>query len=367
MIPEFAMKLSVPFIPDNDYVDFLTGQKEILSSIYFPLPLSSLHQSFDARVKISAHHPGTGLSNLSRALGPVREVKKYVLMNTRFLPPAVYTDTKELTRYLDRVLQLHQAVGIQGIVVSDLYLLNALDRTGHEIIPLLEAVPGVNAMMDSIEKIQTWLELLEQTRFALPGRLILDRSLNRDPEKLTPLYRQIKSMMPGLCIELLGNEGCIFHCPFKPAHDAHIALSNTGLVKESTWKMNQTLGCHAYFNTHPHKFFKSPFIRPEDADRYKGMADTIKICGRTLGPNFLKQCIKAYATRSFRGNLLELMDAAAFLAQRFHIHNPALEPDFFKRLTTCTKNCKTCRICDTLFKKAVEEKSVGLTHFKDIQ
>jgi len=364
------MKLSVPFIPDNNYAGFLAGQKKILSSTYFPLPLDPLHpesRSFDARVKISAHQQHKDLPALIRSLGPVRHIKKYILINTRFLPPAIYTDKGILVRFLDRVAHLHQTVGIQGLVVSDLYLVNALERTGHDIIPLLEAVPGVNTMMDSMEKIQAWLELLEPTRFALPGRLILDRSLNRSPEKLNTLYQQIKSILPGICIELLANEGCIFHCPFKPAHDAHIALSNTGLVKESTWMMNQTLGCHAYFNTHPHKFFKSPFIRPEDVDRYQGMADTIKICGRTLGTTFLRKCIKAYATRSFKGNLLEIMDAAGFLAQRFYIENPALGPDFFKHLTTCTKECKPCRICNTLFEKAVDEKPIGLTHFKDIQ
>ncbi len=361
------MKLSVPFIPDNDYADFLSGQKNILSSLYFPLPLDPLTPSFDARVKISAHQPGSDLLDLIRTLEPLGQIKKYILMNTRFVPPAVYTDTGLLIRFLDRVAKLHQAVGIQGIVVSDLYLVNALERTGHDIIPLLEAVPGANTMMDRMEKVQTWLEFQEQTRFALPGRLILDRSLNRSPEKLGALYQQIKSTLPGICIELLGNEGCIFHCPFKPAHDAHIALSNTGLVKESTWMMNQTLGCHAYFNTHPHKFLKSPFIRPEDLGHYQGMADTIKICGRTLGTVFLKKCIKAYATRSFQGNLLEIMDAAGFLAQRIYIRNQALGRDFFKRLTTCTKDCKPCRICSRLFGHAIDEKPFGLTHFKDIQ
>ena len=186
-------------------------------------------------------------------------------------------------------------MGVHGIVFSDLYLANALDRTGHEIISRLEAVPGVNLMLDTPDKVFSCLEFIETTRFAAPGRLIPDRSLNRDPHRLRHLYTTVKAACPDIFIELLANEGCVYHCPFKPAHDAHIALSNTGLVRESTWKINQTLGCHAYFNAHPHKFLKSPFIRPEDLTHYRGMADGIKLCGRTRGTAFLQQCIRAYA------------------------------------------------------------------------
>jgi len=357
------MKLSVPFIPDKEYTDFLVSRKEILSSLYFPL---SFGLSFDARVN-STRFRKTNLQALIRTLAPFSPIKKYILMNTRFMPPAVYTDTEKLTRFLDSVSQLNQAVEINGVVVSDLYLANALDRTGHDIIPQLEAVPGVNTLLDSMEKIIACLELIEQTRFALPGRLILDRGLNRSPEKLRSIYQHLKSKMPKINIELLANEGCIFHCPFKPAHDAHIALSNTGLVKESTWMMNQNIGCHAYFNTQPQKFLKSPFIRPEDITHYEGLADTIKICGRTLGSGFLQKTITAYADRSFTGNLLELMDATGFLSQRIHLSNPDLGPDFFRSLTTCTKECEPCNICDTLFRKAAEIKPAGLISYKDIQ
>lgn len=165
----------------------------------------------------------------------------------------------------------------------------------------------------------------------------------------------------------MANEGCIYHCPFKPAHDAHIALSNTGLVREATFRMNQTLGCHAYFNTHPHRLLKSPFIRPEDLNHYRGMADGIKLCGRTLGPAFLKRCIRAYGDRTFEGNLLALMDASGFMADRVHIPNPALGPDFFTTLTSCTKQCKGCKICPSIFKQIAATKPVGLSSYEDIQ
>ena len=357
------MKLSVPFIPDEDYAVFLSDYLTILAALYFPLPSGPV---FDARIRSSVLKQ-PDIKTLAATLAPVKQVKKYILMNTRFIAPDLYTDQKTLGHFLDLIADIDQAVGIQGIVIGDAYLLNALDNTEHDIIPSLEAVPGVNTMLDSQEKILSYFEILKQTRFKHPSRLILDRSLNRDLKRLSALSGTIKSLYPQTRIELLANEGCISHCPFKHAHDAHIALSNTGLVKESTWRLNQKVGCHAYYMKHPHTFLKSPFIRPEDQHQYRQIADTLKICGRTRGIDFLKKCIKAYAESSYQGNLLDLMDTTDFLAQRIHIDNKTLGSDFFTALTSCTKSCKRCRICIDLFKKAALEKPITLTSFKDIQ
>ncbi|WDP85510.1 MAG: hypothetical protein HUN05_10495 [Desulfobacter sp.] len=352
------MKLTIPFLPDPEYAQFLSGHTSSLSSIYFPMPKGPV---LDSRVRVIA--PGKtspSLSGLIKTLALLKDIKKYILVNTRFSPPSLYTDTRVLTDFLDRVETLHKAVGIQGLVISDFYLINGLDHTRHDIIGELEAVAGVNTMIDSMEKVSSVLDILGATRFKPPGRLLLDRSLNRDPQKLSSIYQRVKSLFPKINVELLANEGCIFLCPFKPAHDAHISLSNTGLVKESTWKTNHSLGCHAYFNAHPQKFLKSPFIRPEDMVHYHKKADSLKLCGRTLGSQFLKQCIQAYIDQAYGGNLLDLMDTANFLSHRFHIDNTRLGPSFYNTLTTCTKDCRPCKICKKLFEKTSYEKPVTL-------
>ena len=359
------MKLSVPFIPDPDYVSFLADHQTHLESVYFSLSSAT---PWDARIT----RTGSGISPLNvtalaRSLAPLVGLKKYILLNTRFVPPALYTDTPKLMGLLDSLETLHRKSPVQGIVISDFYLANALDRTNHDMIPFLEAVPGINCMMDSMEKVLAYLETIEGTRFKMPGRLLLDRSLNRDLGRLGDLSRRVSTLFPDIKIELLANEGCIFHCPFKPAHDAQIALSNTGLVREATWKTNQVFGCHTYFFNHPHRFLKSPFIRPEDQIHYQGMAHTIKLCGRTLGPKFLTQCIQAYITQSHDGNLLDLMDASHFLAQTFHVDNKTLGPDFLNTLTSCTKECSSCRICQNLFLEIANKKSITLQSFKDVQ
>ena len=357
------MKLSVPFIQDPSYLDFLTASKDSLASVYFTLDGPGV---WDARVRPKDISPWADPAlTLARGLSPLKDVKKYVLINTRFIHPETYTDTPALISFLDAVARLSEQVRIQGIVFSDFYLLRALDRTGHDIISLMEAVPGVNTMMDTIGKVRACMDLVAITGFRPPSKLVIDRSLNRDLERLSAIRDKARLEYPQTAIELLANEGCILNCPFKPAHDAHIALSNTGLVKETTWTMNQRQGCQAYFIDRPDRFFASPFIRPEDLTHYQGLADTIKICGRTLGKKFLTRCITAYKTGSFDGNLLCLMDATSFLADHFYIDNKLLGENFFDTLSSCTNQCKTCKLCLKRFQNVARRKSLTLKLYKD--
>lgn len=352
------MKLSVPFIHDQPYINFLTKKNSFLESVYFGLHSGPV---LDSRLRFST----LDIPSFIQGLKQVKKINKYVLLNTRFILPDLYKSTNFLLQLLDTLESLHKNCCIKGIVISDFYLINALDRTGHDIIPELEVVPGINSMMDSLEKVLSHLEIIENTRFKLPEKLILDRSLNRDPEILNTTVLSIKSIYPDMKIELLANEGCIYHCPFKPAHDAQISLSNTGIVKECTHGINQAVGCNSYFHQHPERFFKSPFIRPEDLIHYTGIVDTIKICGRTLGSKFLVRCISAYDKKSYPGNLLDLMDATNFLGSFFYIDNKGLGPDFFKKITTCTKICKNCRICHEMFLNSVKKTPFTLKTYGD--
>jgi hypothetical protein len=358
-----VMKLSVPFIPDQDYARFLASQASRISSIYFPLFSGPVT---DARVRLSGNI-SPGIRDLCAHLSGLKAIDKYILMNTRFLPPQVYTDNTILSGMLDDIEYLDNTVGIKGIVLSDVYLLRALDQTEHAIVHSLEAVPGINAMLDSPEKFFSFFEVQDLCRFKPPARIVPDRALNRNPEKLTALSKAVKNFDPAIRIELLANEGCMYQCPFKFSHDAHISLSNTGLVKETTFQMNQNLGCQAYFNLRPHAFLKSPFIRPEDIHHYQGIADGIKLCGRTRGVRFLKRCIRAYLNEYFGGNLLDLMDTPEILARQYHIDNTRLGKRFFTTLTACTKVCKPCRICSEIFNRASWKKELNFEPYKEFQ
>jgi hypothetical protein len=352
------MKLSVPYIPNKEYTIFIKNKSLNIESVFF-----SLHSGpvLDSRMRFKT----TDLHGLSKGLGQLEFVKKYCLLNSRFIHPDLYNDPGFLNQTLDKLEFLATHSNIDGIVFSDAYFLNAMSATKRDIISCLEAVPGINMMIDSAEKAFSILEIIEQTRFKLPGKIVLDRSLNRKLKPLKSTVNKIKQRYKNITIELLANEGCIYHCPFKLTHDSQISFSNLRLTRDKTFQTNTDLGCHAYFFKTPERFFKSPFIRPEDVDKYTKIADTIKLCGRTLGLNFLYTCIRAYGEKSYDGNLFDLMDATHWLSELFYIENKKLDPDFLNQVTTCTKECKICNICPALFLKTAIKKPMTIKLYKD--
>ncbi len=352
------MKLSVPFIPDPWFVHFLKDRVSEISSLYFPLYSGPI---MDARIRLEQIDP----ESLCRSLVVFPDTRKYLLLNTRFLRPEYYHDSSFLDRMADLFEQMVVRAGLSGIVFTDAYFLNALAGTGRDILTRLEALPGVNCMMDSARKVFAFLDLIRSTGFRMPGKLVLDRSLNRDFKSLKSTVQTIQKNFPDVRIELLANEGCIDLCPFKPTHDAQIALANQGLVREMNFRTNQMLGCHAYFLKHPERFLCSPFIRPEDSDAYQGTADSLKLCGRSLGPRFMARCITAYETASFDGNLLDIMDAPHGLRDRIHIDNKRLDPGFLDMITSCPMDCGGCKNCRALFSAASTRKPFTLRQYKD--
>ncbi|MCP4022420.1 MAG: hypothetical protein GY729_11300 [Desulfobacteraceae bacterium] len=352
------MKLSVPFIPDEKYTSFLKNKTPLLESVYFALPSGSV---LDSRMRFK----NTQTQLLVNALKGLAPLNKYCLLNSRFILPSLYNDDVFLNETMDQLEYLTSEAGLTGIVFCDLYFLNALLKTKRTCLSNLEAVPSINMMMDKKEKVVSMLDMICQTSFRLPGKIILDRSLNRELEQLESISKALRSQYPDMKIELLANEGCIFHCPFKPAHDAHISLANTSLVKEQTLQLNNNLGCARFFFNHIEKFFMSPFIRPEDVMHYNGLADTIKLCGRTIGTHFLKQTVNAYINQSYNGNLFDLMDATNWLTSQFFLDNKKLDPGFFKLITSCTKDCRPCIICENLSLKAIKRIPLHFKQYED--
>jgi len=352
------MKLSVPYIPDDKYTHFLKKQLPSIESVYF-----SLHSGpiLDSRTRSRK----TDIHELSKGLQEFKDIKKYCLVNSRFIHPDLYHDPGFLNQTLDHLETLVSFSDISGIVFSDFYFLNALSDTKRDIISHIEAVPGINCMIDTSQKAFSFFEMIEQTGFKLPRKIILDRSLNRNIKQLEKTSEEIRQRYNPIKIELLANEGCIDYCPFKLSHDAQISLSNTGLTQDKTFHINNTLGCQSYLAAKPEKIFKSPFIRPDDTERYEKIADTIKLCGRTLGFNFLSRCINAYSEKSYDGNLFSLMDAAHWLSDLWHIENKRLDPGFFNMITTCTKDCKNCKLCKNLFLKTAKKKPVTIKPYGD--
>ncbi|MCP4352641.1 MAG: hypothetical protein GY795_44865 [Desulfobacterales bacterium] len=351
--------LDVPFIPDNQYVQFLNSNAEKIYSVHFSLYSDVVP---DARYKFRLLEP----RDIIRHLEKIKVPKKYVLMNSRFHLPSDYLDSDHLNIVLDKLALMSDASVLDGIIYTDQYYLGALSGTGRKVCSQLEAVPSVNCIIDSFDKAVSFLSAVSCTNFRMPGKLVLDRSLNRKIRELSDIVQKCRTEYPEIKLSLLANEGCLYQCPFKLAHDSHISMINVDAnVSIDTYEINRTCGCMKYLQNSPHSLFKSPFIRPEDVDNYADTIDIIKICGRTLGSNFLQNVVSAYIKKAYPGNLLKLMDTMEWMADRFYVANENLPDDFFHVMTTCLKVCSTCSYCSTLFDKHVRTLDFVLKDMSD--
>jgi collagenase-like PrtC family protease len=349
--------LDVPFIPAPDYIAFIKEQCTSLYSIHFSLFLKGVP---DGR------HPdhSQNFAALAAGLRQIEGVKKYALLNSRFHHPSFYTDHEFIKPLQQNIEQLLCNNDLDGITLVDFYLLQALSDHSPELAAELEAVPGVNCMLDSHDRIYSYLQTIERSHFKLPAKLNLDRSLNRTPAALKDLSSRLRKTYPDIKLTLLANEGCLFRCPFKLSHDAQIAFANTGCAANETYTANEDLGCIRTLREHPEEIFKSPFIRPEDVNKYEGIIDIIKLCGRTLGPDFLTQVTTAYKNRQYQGNLLDLMDTMEWLQKTLYIDNRAIPKNFLQMISTCSRTCSSCDYCTELIKQTTHDRPLSLNDYR---
>lgn len=333
-----AIRLDVPFLPDPEYIRFLNRHADRMESVHVGLPVA------DARHRLRS----VSVEGIAEGLRCLGNIPRYGLLNARFHNPAVFTGSDALTPIIAPLARLTEANLLQGIVFADAYLLRALSDAAPGTASRLEAVPSVNLMPDRFDRVAPLMALIEETGFQPPSRWILDRSLNRDRTALAEMAERLRGTWPGIRIGLLANEGCLYQCPFKPAHDAQIALSHLDIPAD-THGINRDFGCMRFLREHPHQILASPFIRPEDVPAYAPHIDLLKICGRTLGPKFLQRTLKAYMAEQWEGNLLSLLDAAEWMDREYFIANADLPADFLDRMERCDHRCDKCAACQDLF------------------
>jgi collagenase-like PrtC family protease len=203
-------------------------------------------------------------------------------------------------------------------------------------------------MIDSVAKLEAVLALVHASRFLPPGKIPLDRALNRCPGALREMVAVIRKRYPDVLVELLANEGCLNHCAFRATHESLIAAANAGIPID-TFCLNRDFGCVRILSEAPHRILASPFIRPEDLPHYTDVADIIKISGRTLGGAFLRRAVAAYTAGRYDGNLLDLLDAAHWMGQQWDLPNGKLPADLLERLTACDQTCTACTVCREIF------------------
>ncbi len=237
-------------------------------------------------------------------------------------------------------------IGVDSVTVAEPYLVEMLAKEFPDITVVVSTISHV----DSPERARFFYELGADA-------ITLDTNINRSFEILEGIKDAVSCEM-----RLLVNEACLYKCPFRYFHFnlfSHMtALGN----KPNIFSDYYYEKCISFRVRYPELIIKSPWIRPEDLKVYEALGmDYFKMSGRANTVSWIINCMKAYAERSFEGNLMELLDCPSELRDMFYIPNKELD-NAINQWRSCKKLCHRCGFC-----KATAEKIIRIYEFKDLQ
>ena len=188
--------------------------------------------------------------------------------------------------------------GADGVTVSTPYLLRLVKGT-H---PRLKTRIGVFAVVDSAEKARQWEDLGADTI------CVSAIACNRDFGRLGAIRRSV-----ACTLELLVNASCLPACAYELTHMNMLSQSSRTGDRLGGFNLDYCfLHCSTQRLLNPVNFVKAVWIRPEDIAHYEAIGYTwFKIVERSCPGDLLIQRVRAYAERSFDGNLYELVAPVA--------------------------------------------------------
>ena len=175
----------------------------------------------------------------------------------------------------------------------------------------------------------------------------VSREHHRDLGYLAELSAWAKAH--GKRLGMQANSGCLRQCPYQTFHDN---LHGHGEVRQNQLGMRDFdftyFLCRRTFAKAEHRedFLRATWIRPEDLPEYEPFVDVVKLATRRH-PDPVG-VLRAYATRSYDGDLAALMDPVHPFAPRFD--NRVLDAPLWREVRGCPHagNCRHCGRCTEL-------------------
>lgn len=250
--------------------------------------------------------------------------------------PGAYTRKRieSLMRSIEKLYTIHQ---LESVTVANPLLIQAVKNR----LPNIRVVASVLAEIDSVQRAMFYDKLGADT-------IIPDRDINRDINRLKEIKEAISAD-----IRIMVNEGCMYRCPYRLFHFNFISHASRESRKENTATDHFFNNCHLIDKIDPSQVLKSNWIRPEDVNKYKGIAASFKIAGRTRSKEWILNTTKAYLEESYDDNMLDIMDSNLNAFKKHFgasIDNKKLET-FHEKVTSCDKNCHRCRYCENVAEK----------------
>jgi len=206
---------------------------------------------------------------------------------------------RRIRRLLDRLSELR----VDCVTVASPLLLKLIKaRYPHFAVRI-----GVFALVDSTAKLKQWEDMGADTV------CLSAISCNRDFEKLRRLREAARCRL-----QLIVNASCLPGCSHEPTHMNLLSAASRRGERLGGYCLDYCiLHCSMQRLSDPVNYIRSIWIRPEDLRIYESLGyDSFKVLERSCSRELLLKRVAAYASRSFEGNLWELVGPVAQVTAR---------------------------------------------------
>lgn len=340
----------VPFNTDFDeYPDTIVEKyKDHIAEVYFPLPSELLPNARGSMQSLNTD----SIIKFARYLVS-RNITPVALFNSSWTPVEAYAN-EYIGDVINKVREMYNA-GVSKIIVGNYYIVAG--RIFENSIPGIQVSASINSRHDTPDKV------MAHVGFCRPKHVYLDRSFNRKWNEFMHVTKALR--MVNIQTSVLANEGCLYGCPFKTDHDVQIGMASyhgteflqyTSSIlgkydnlNETIQGLNDTIGCANVYRRNPWYLLKSPFIRPEDLDKYLPYVDYVKLAGRNRNTAWIENMLQAYINRSYDGSLLDILDVADIQALDAEKYNNKELDGIMEMTSKCHKVCISCGKCSKFY------------------
>ena len=161
----------------------------------------------------------------------------------------------------------------------------------------------------------------------------------------------------GKVVGLQANSGCLRQCPFQQFHDnlhGHDRIRQSGVGGRFDFSVFRCRTNYAKKNWED--FIRATWIRPEDLPLFEPHVSVVKLATRRH--RFPTKVLNAYASYSYEGNLLDLMDPVhSDLFAPNIVDNKSFPADFAATVGACphANDCRHCGRCADVLEKVLKK------------
>ena len=272
---------------------------------------------------------------------------------------------KELLKYIQWISD----IGTDNVIVTIPFLIQLI----KEQFPKLKIRVSTIAHVNSVNRAKFY-EMLGASE------ITPDVMINRDFKTLENIQKAVKCK-----IVLLLTDGCLYQCPFRYYHYNTLGhASQTHQQFDRNYIDTCILNCSVIKFSNPTEVIKARWIRPEDLNHYEAIGiNKFKIAGRRMSTEWIVRSVKAFSSRKYEGNLIDIIQGFSMNVgvekdpnvkltetvikeskSKLYIDNTKLDGfiDFFKK-QNCIAMCNECNYCEEWAKKAVFMNEVESTRY----